>query len=170
MKTKHETQLDDSGHGRNERNARKEGDMKLPPDVEFHEDVRLLIYRPRGLMNEASVNKVVEIIEELEAGLKEPFNRFFDTLGHDEVELNFRHVIQISLHRRLSYAGRPPIKSAILATDSTIIHYAKLHAVLTQGSPINVRIFTNRNQAAQWLGVPVELLAAEAQAKASDED
>ena len=158
MKTKHETQVDDSRHGRDERNARKEGNIKLPPDVEFHEDVRLLVYRPRGLMNEASVNMVVEIIENLEARLKEPFNRFFDTLGHDEVELNFKYVIQISLHRRLSYAGRPPIKSAILATDSTIIHYGKLHAVLTQGSPINVRIFKDRNKAAQWLGVPAELL------------
>jgi len=136
--------------------------MKLPPDVEFHENIRLLIYRPRGLMNEASVNKVVEIIGDLEARLKEPFNRFFDTLGHNEVELNFRYVIQISLHRRLSYAGRPPIKSAILATDSTIVHYAKLHAVLTQGSPINVRIFKDREEAAKWLGVPIQLLAAKA--------
>ena len=134
--------------------------IQLPHDVEFHEDVRLLVYRPHGLMNEASVNKVVEIIGDLETSLKEPFDRFFDTLGHDEVELNFRNVIQISLHRRLSYAGRPPIKSAILATDSTIIHYAKLHAVLTQGSPINVRIFKDRNEAAQWLGVPAELLAS----------
>jgi hypothetical protein len=133
--------------------------IQLLSDVEFHEDALLLVYRPRGLMNEASVNEVVEIIEDLEARLKEPFNRFFDTLGHDEVELNFRHVIQISLHRRLSYAGHPPIKSAILATDSTIIHYAKLHAVLTQGSPINVRIFKDRSEAAQWLGVPVEVLA-----------
>jgi len=135
--------------------------IQLPPDVEFHEDALLLVYRPRGLMNEASVNKVVEIIEDLEARLREPFNRFFDTLGHDEVELNFRHVIQISLHRRLCYSGRPPIKSAILATDSTIVHYAKLHAVLTQGSPINVRIFKDRNEAAQWLGVSIELLASD---------
>jgi hypothetical protein len=134
--------------------------MKLPPDLEFYEDAHLLIYRPRGLMSEESVNTIVSVIGDLEAKLQEPFNRFFDTLGHDEVELNFRYVIQISLHRRLSYTGRPPIKSAILATDSTIIHYAKLHAVLTQGSPINVRIFKDRQEAAKWLGVPVERLAA----------
>ena len=134
--------------------------MKLLPDLQFHENVHLLIYRPRGLMSEESVNKIVSVIEDLESKLQEPFNRFFDTLGHDEVDLNFRYVIQISLHRRLSYAGRPPIKSAILATDSTIVHYAKLHAVLTQGSPINVRIFKDRNEAAQWLGVPAELLTS----------
>ena len=28
--------------------------MKLPPDIEFHEDIRLLIYRPQGLINEAA--------------------------------------------------------------------------------------------------------------------
>ena len=136
--------------------------IQLSPYVEFHEELHLFVYRPIGLMSEESVNKIVSVIEDLEAKVQEPFNRFFDTLGHEEVELNFKNVIQISLHRRLSYAGRPPIKSAILATDSTIIHYAKLHAVLTQGSPINVRIFTNRHEAAQWLGVPAELLASEA--------
>jgi len=85
--------------------------MKLPPDVQFHEDIHLLVYRPRGLLNEASVNKIIRVIGELEAKLKEPFNRFFDTLGHDDVELNFRYVMHVSLYRRLTYVNWPPIKS-----------------------------------------------------------
>ena len=100
--------------------------MKLPPDVEFYDDIRLLVYRPRGLLDETAINRIVSIIGDLEAKLQEPFNRFFDTLGHDEVELNFRYVIQVSLHRVLSYGDRPPVKSAILATDSTIGHYFQL--------------------------------------------
>jgi len=133
--------------------------MKLPPDLEFHEDIRLLVYRPRGLLNEAAFNKVISALEDLEAKLQEPFNRFSDTVAAYEVELNFKYIVQASLHRRLSYAGRPPVKSAILATDSTLIHYGRLHAVLTQGSPIKVRIFQDRKGAAQWLSVPVERLA-----------
>ncbi len=133
--------------------------MKMPPDIEFHDDVRLLIYRPRGVIDEAAVQKVVDVLEDLEAKLQKPFNRFSDTLAADEVELNFKYVIQVSLCRRLSYAGHPPVKSAILATDSTMIHYARLHALLTQGSPINVRIFQDREEAAKWLGVPIERLA-----------
>jgi hypothetical protein len=133
--------------------------MTLPPDVEFHEDIRLLIYRPRGLLSEANVNEIVSIVGELEAKLQEPFNRFFDTLGHDEVALNFRYVIQISLHRVLSYGDRAPVKSAILATDTTIIHYCQLHAIITEDSPIKVRIFQKREDAAQWLGIPLERLA-----------
>ena len=132
--------------------------MNMPPDIEFHEDIRLLVYRPRGVLNEQSVGKIVTIIGDLEAKLQEPFNRFFDTLGHDEVELNFRHVIQISLYRVLSYGDRPPVKSAILATDSTIAHYCQLHAIITQDSPITVRIFQKREDAAKWLGVPLERL------------
>ena len=134
--------------------------MKLPPDVEFHDDIRLLIYAPRGVLNEQSVNKIVSIIGELETKSQEPFNRFFDTLGHDEVEVNFRYVIQISLHRVLSYGDRPPVKSAILATNSTIIHYCQLHAIITQDSPITVRIFQDRAEAARWLGVPVQRLTS----------
>jgi hypothetical protein len=133
--------------------------MKLSSDVEFLEDIRLLVYRPRGLLDEASVNKIIQIVEDLEARFEEPFNRFFDTLGHDEIELNYRYIIQLSLHRVLSYLDRPPVKSAILATHSTIIHYCQLHAIITEGSPINVRIFQEREKAAQWLGVPLPRLA-----------
>ena len=136
--------------------------MNLSPELEFHEDIRLLVYRPRGLLNEASLNKIIQIVEDLEARFEEPFNRFFDTLGHDEVDLNYRYVIQISLHRVLSYLNRPPVKSAILATDSAIIHYCQLHAIITKDSPINVRIFQEREEAAQWLGVPLVRLAAKA--------
>jgi hypothetical protein len=81
-------------------------------------------------------------------------------LAADEIELNFEYVIKFSLHRRLSYAGHPSVKSAILATDSTMIHYGKLHALLTQGSPIKVRIFQELDAAAAWLGVPIVLLQA----------
>src|SRR6478609_4821750 len=133
----------------------------LPPDVEFHEDVRLLVYRPRGLVNKAVVNKIITVIGELELSLKQPFNRFSDTVGADAVDLNFEYIIHVSLYRRRFYGNRPPIKSAILATDATLIHYAKVHALLTQGSPINVRVFQDRNEVAQWLDVPVERLTGE---------
>jgi hypothetical protein len=139
--------------------------MKLPPDIQFHQDIRLLVYRPHGLVNEATVNKIISVIGELEATLKEPFDRFSDTVAADAVDLNFEYIIRVSLHRRLTYAGRPPIKSAILATDSTLVHYGRLHALLTQGSSINVRVFQDRAEAAQWLGVPLELLTAEATGK-----
>ncbi len=135
--------------------------MILPPDVEFHEDISLLIHRPRGLLNRAAINKIISVIGELEFTLKKPFNRFLDTVAADAVDLNFEHMIRFSLHRRRFYAGRLPVKSAILATDATAAHYGRLHAILTKSSPIKVRVFRERKEAAQWLDVPVELLTAQ---------
>jgi hypothetical protein len=134
--------------------------LPLPPDVEFHEEVCLLIHRPRGLLNRAAINKMVSLIGELEFTLKKPFNRFLDTVAADAVDLNSDYVRRVSLYRRRVYGNRPAIKTAILATDSTMADYGRLHASLTQGSPINVRVFQDRKEAAQWLGVPLELLAA----------
>jgi hypothetical protein len=136
--------------------------MELPPEIEFHPDIRLLVYRPRGLIKEAAINKIINIIEELEAATQEPFNRFSDTTDTHEVELNFSYVIHVSLHRRLSHKGRAPVKSAILATDSTVVHYARLLALLTEGSSIKVQVFQDCKEAAQWLGVPLDLLTADA--------
>ena len=134
--------------------------LPLPPDVEFHEDICLLIHRPRGLLNRAAINKIITVIGELETMSKEPFNRFSDTVRADAVDLNFEYIIHVSLYRRAFYGKRPAIKSAILATDATLIHYAKVHALLTQGSPINVCVFQDRKEAAQWLGVPIAILMA----------
>jgi hypothetical protein len=132
--------------------------LPLPADVEFHEGIHLFVWRPHGLVNPAAVNKIISVLGELEFSLKEPFNRFTDTVAADAHDLNFEYVIRVSLYRRQVYGKRPPIKSAILATDETVIHYGKVHALLTQGSPINVRIFNEPKEVARWLGVPVEQL------------
>ena len=132
--------------------------LPLPPDVEFHEDICLLIHRPRGVLNSAAINKIISLIQELEFTLKKPFNRFLDTVAADAVDLSLEYIRRVSLYRLRFYGNRPAIKTAILATNSTMADYGHLHASLTEGSPINVRVFQDPKEAAQWLGVPVERL------------
>jgi hypothetical protein len=112
-------------------------------------------------VNKAAVNKIISVIGELEFTLKEPFNRFSDTVAADAGDLNLKYITSVSLYRRRFYGNRPPIKSAILATDATLIHYGEVHALLTQGSPIDVRVFQDRKEAALWLDVPIERLTAD---------
>jgi hypothetical protein len=130
-----------------------------PTDTQFHEDARLLIWRPRGVLNDAALKNIRALIGDLEATSDEPFNRFTDGQGLEAIDLNFRYVFDFSLFRRLSYAGRPPVKSAILVPGIAFAHYSKMHELLTRHSSIEVRIFEEREAAAKWLGVPVELLA-----------
>src|SRR5205085_11981160 len=121
-------------------------------------DIRLFIHRPRGLLNDKVLERLVSILGDLEATSKEPFDRFTDTLEADAVDLNFRPILKVSLFRRLTYEVRPEVKSAMLATDSTIIQYAELHKLMTEGSRIEFQIFQDRRKAAEWLGVPLERL------------
>jgi hypothetical protein len=131
--------------------------MKPPPDVLFHHDLRLMVWRPRGTVNEKAINKILEFMGKKETAPHEPFNRFTDASLVESVDLNFRYIFHVSLFRRLSYVGWP-VKSAILVTRKELLHYSKLHQILTQGSPIQVRIFQERADAAKWLGVSLETL------------
>ena len=110
------------------------------------------------MLNEAALKHIRELIGDMEATSDEPFNRFTDSQALEAIDLNFRYVFDFALFRRLSYAGRPPVKSAILVSSLALAHYSKLHEMLTRSSSIKVRIFEDREAAAKWLGVPVELL------------
>jgi hypothetical protein len=131
--------------------------MKPPPDVLFHHDLRLMVWRPCGTVNEKAINKILEFMGKKETASHEPFNRFTDASSVESVDLNFRYIFHVSLFRRLSYVGWP-VKSAILVTREELLHYSKLHQILTQGSQIQVRIFQERADAAKWLGVSLETL------------
>jgi len=132
--------------------------MKPPAEVEFLEEARLLIWRPRGILDEAAVNKVLVDLLRREAMAAKPFNRFSDLSLVESFHLTFKYVFHVALHRRLTYAGRGPIKSAFYVTHPEAAHIIKIHALLTDYSPLNVEMFEELEAAAKWLGVPVESL------------
>lgn len=127
--------------------------MKLPPDARFEEDSGLFIWKPKGIINEAVVSKVIAYLGEKEATSKEPFDRFVDVVDAEGVDLRFQFVFDASILRRLTYSTRAPVKAAILVSDVNNAHYLKMHALLTQGSPLKIRLFEKRSEAATWLGV-----------------
>ncbi|MGB9157198.1 MAG: hypothetical protein WCB20_11955, partial [Chthoniobacterales bacterium] len=109
--------------------------MIFPLGVQFHEAQRLLVWRPRGVLNQEVISDIVAVLNELEVELHGPFNRFSDTSGVDQIDLNYEYIIGVSTYRRLAYGHHPPIKSAILAINQTLINYANLHRLVTAGSP-----------------------------------
>ena len=118
-----------------------------------------MVWKPHGILNQALVNEIVAFVEAAEERSQKPFNRFADLSALDEVDLNFRFVFHTALHRRLAFDSHPPVKSAFFVTSPVSTHYAKLHAMLTDHSPLHVSLFTERAAAAKWLGVPVEALS-----------
>ena len=132
--------------------------MKLPPDVYFRSQLGLLLWNPRGILNEKAVNKILAFIRDEEARSDANELRFIDTTALTAVELNFRYVFHIALYRRMSRQGRRSLKSAFLIKDQAFAHYFKLHALLTDHSPLHVRLFENKDAAAKWLNVSLESL------------
>ena len=139
--------------------------MICPFAVQFHSEQRLFVCRPLGALDEKVVGDVVAALGQLEAQFREPFNRFTDLGGVSAVDINYEYVFTVALYRRFAYAHGAPIKSAILAIDPTLVDYGRLHALVTRGSSIDVRVFPDdRPAVAQWLDAPVELIAVESTA------
>jgi hypothetical protein len=132
--------------------------MELPPDLSFRKDFSIILWKPRGTLNEAMVNEIVPFIEKAERRTIKPFNRFVDLSAIDMVDLNFRFVFQVALFRRLSVKSKPVVKAAFYITSKAAAHYPRLHALLTDFSPLDVSLFNNRAEAAKWLDVPVDVL------------
>jgi hypothetical protein len=130
----------------------------LPPDVSVVGDPPLLVWKPRGILNENAINRIIVFIGQQEAASHAPIHRFTDLSQLDAVDLNFRYVFHVALFRRLAVTRYAAMKSAFLTGGPDSVHYTKLHALLTDRSPLQVKLFAKREDAAKWLQVPVELL------------
>lgn len=121
--------------------------------VSFHRDLNLIVWQPRGILDELHVEKIISTLEEVEDEAEEAFDRFTDLSQLDQVEVNFDFIFRLSLHRRAFYSGRPPIKSAFYVEDRATAELALCHAVVTAESPLQVKVCLRKTDAAEWLDV-----------------
>ena len=118
-----------------------------------------MTWHPRGTLDDALADRIVELIECEERVADAPLHRYTDFSGLSEIRLRFGHTFQIAERRLAGYTGEP-VKSAIFC-DWIIGHgIAHLYEELMAGGRIEVRAFRNRGAAAEWLGVKIELLQA----------
>jgi hypothetical protein len=132
--------------------------VNLPKSVECLTDEKLFIWRPSGVLDEAKTTQIIAFITEQETRYGRGFDRFTDLSRLDAVDLTFKYVFQVALYRRLARMGQEPIKSAFLVTNAGVSRYVKLHALITDHSPLQAALFDQREAAAEWLGVVAELL------------
>ena len=129
-----------------------------PPDVRFNPGLRLLTWHPRGVLDTDAVSKIVAFLEHAEESAQEPFNRFVDLSWLMGIDLDLDDVVRVSMHRRHAFKGNEPAKAAFLVYTTETTHYAKVHQILNQYTPLEVKVFTELSAAAAWLGVPTEAL------------
>ena len=52
--------------------------MKLPAHVLLRKDLSLILWKPRGILDESMINEIVAFIEAVGKRNREPLNRFSD--------------------------------------------------------------------------------------------
>lgn len=132
--------------------------LKLPPGALFHHDLHLMVFRPRGIVTRKRLDAVIKTLELAEDRDERQFNRFTDLSKLDAIDVDFSTMFRFSLHRRLAYSRRLPVKSAVYVTSSEAVRVAKIHALLTDFSALKVRLFDSVAAAAKWLDVSLETL------------
>jgi hypothetical protein len=131
--------------------------LKKFPDTRHHPDWNLVTWHPDGVFNDKLADRVVEFIESRERIEDEPFHRYTDMTGFTRIELRLNHIFHIARRRKQGYRGAT-VKSALFAVRLISLGIAQMYAEMMNGGRIHVGVFRDRASAAEWLGVPVQLL------------
>ena len=128
---------------------------KAFPRTWYHPRWRLLTWFPRGVLNEAFADQVIEFIEMEERIQEAPFDRYVDLSGLTLIRIGIDHLIHTARRRR---KVKQPAKSAFFADNPMIFGVAHSYQLLMSDAMIEVRAFKERRAAAQWLEVPLKTL------------
>jgi hypothetical protein len=93
--------------------------------IQFHEHLHPFVWRPRGILDEAMIDDIIECIKAKEDKVRIPFNRFTDLSVIDAIHLHFKYVFHAALHRRHRYMQHPPLKSAFYVTSRPLLTMSK---------------------------------------------
>jgi hypothetical protein len=117
----------------------------------------LLICRPKGILDAPTAQKIVEFIELKEVESETGFNRFCD-LTHLNTHLSPREVLRLAVRRQRFNPNNIHVKSALFATDQAGLEIAGMYERLLNSPRIEVRVWSDIEAAANWLGVQRERL------------
>jgi hypothetical protein len=87
-----------------------------------------------------------------------PFKRFVDLSQLTTVAVRTRHLFAFARKRAEQFAGAEPVRAALFCDDWVGFGIARLYESLMENTPIEARAFRVRASAAEWLGVPVDIL------------
>ena len=125
------------------------------PRTWYHPRRRLLTWYPRGVLNEAFADQVIEFIEMEERIQEAPFDRYADLSGLTHIRIGIDNTIHTARRRR---KVKQPVKSALFADNPMSFGVVHSYELLMYDAMIEVRVFKERRTAAQWLEVPLKTL------------
>jgi hypothetical protein len=129
--------------------------LKTFPHTRYYPEWRLLTWHPRGLFDDALADKIIVAVGSEEHVEEVPFHRYTDFSGLTHIRLKVGHVFDVAKLRR---TVSEPVKSAFFSDTTVGLGIARMYEALMEEATIQVRAFRERGVAAEWLGVPLEVL------------
>jgi hypothetical protein len=127
-------------------------------DIHSIERDGLLVGRFTGVLDAKAAEQIVVFVETKELGAEASFNRFCDMTHLDGIHLSCNDVLQIAARRRAFNPNPIRVKSAFFATNPLAFGIARMYEQMLNSSRIEVRVWSDMQTAAAWLGVGVETL------------
>ena len=122
----------------------------------------LLVARPNGIVNLSVAEEIVEFVEIKEEELEKGFDRFCDLTCMEGITLTCAEVFVLASRRRAFNPNSVRVKSAFLAINPLAFGMARMYEQMLNSPRIDVRVWTDFEAAANWLGVATEKLMAHA--------
>jgi hypothetical protein len=120
-------------------------------DDHLLESESLLICRPSGTLNFDLALAVIEGIEEREKRSEHWFDRFIDMTLLDGISLSLVEMKKLTQRRREFNPNQGKVKAGFLAGNALAFATAKLYEMLLGSDRIEVRVFRDVEEAAEWL-------------------
>jgi len=127
-------------------------------DIFVVENNTLLVARPTGILDAEMAESIVDFIEIKEAHIETGFNRFCDLTRLDGIHLSLVEVLKLAVRRRAFNPNDFHVKSAFLAADALGFGIASMYEQLLNSPRIEVRVWSDLQSAANWLGVKADIL------------
>ena len=102
--------------------------------------------------------EIVDFVETREIVAETGFNRFCDLTQLDGIHLSSDDVLQLAARRREFNPNDIRVKSAFLATDPLAFGIARMYEQMLNSPRIEVRVWSDMQAAADWLGVNLDRL------------
>jgi hypothetical protein len=113
---------------------------------------KLLVARPKGVFDAATAEKIIEFIELKEAEEETGFNRFCDLSCLEGIYLSPLGVATGSPAPGVQ-AKRYPRQNCLFRNSSLAYGIARMYERMLDSPGIDVRVWSNKQAAADWLGV-----------------
>ena len=128
-----------------------------PDFLRYYHDHRLLVWQPHGTLDDVMLDEIAEWLVHFEI-VSLPFKRFVDFSQLTTVAVCTRHVFEFARKRAEEFTGIEPVRTALFSDDLVVFGIASIYESLMENTLIEARAFRDLTGAADWLGIPVDVL------------